>query len=255
MKYFLVYICVGVFMISGCHRSKKLDDTTSLVERSEAEIHEALYAHNIDAQWYAIKGSARVSMPDQSFSGSVYLRIKRDSIIWGMAKKLSIEGGRFLSTPEQTTLINRIDRTYMNQSTPSLLGSLDTYMEFRDFQELLMGNIILPDSISRIEEDGIYYAVRFISGDIDVSYWIDSKSTKLSHAEYLWKDGKKVHVLYTDYMQVDSFGDHARQRSISIYNKGQQHTSIDLKLSDIQVDVPKKTPFQVPRRYERIDKI
>lgn len=251
MKRIPLYILALVLILSACSRKKKLA-TGTFVERSDTELIKALKDHNIDATWYSIKGKSKVSGEDQAFSGTIYLRMKRDSILWGMAKKMSIEGGRFLCTPEETTLLNRIDRSYMVQPTAALLGRMTGSMDFRDVQELLMGNIFLPEKTDSIIQDEVYYQVYFKSYDISVCYTVDSESLELRKAAYSWENNRQVEVEFTDYRPTDQGKDHAYNRIITVYENEIPTTKVNIKISQLDINIPKRTPFKIPRSYEKL---
>lgn len=246
----LICICVLTLWI-GCSTKKRLTTADKLVSRSEAELLKALSSHNLDATWYAVKGKARVEGEGQSFTGTIYLRLKRDSIIWGMAKKLSIEGGRFLCTPDHATLINRIDGTYMERHTDRLLHSLNASLSFRDVQEVLMGNIILPQQIDSIRTQGSMYSLYFTDQGIGIRYDIHSRSQQLKRAIYTTND-QEISTEYSNYLRVNNGTLHPHDRSISFSRDGNKHMKLDLSFRNVEVNVAKRTPFSIPRRYEKV---
>lgn len=247
---YLATLVLGICLTLGCRSSKKLtlEDGAYLSKKDVAAI---IDGHNIDHSWYGIKGKVSISGRGESFSGSYYLRLKRDSIIWGLAKKLSVEGARLLITPEQATTLNRIDKTYTKSSFDALLESMGASMTFAELQELLVGNIIPLDGIFKLKRDGLVQRAIGHVGDLKIVYSIDPLTKHIVEAHYSPYPALAIRIVMDDYHHEDGVS-YAKNKEVSITLDGKEQVIIRWKIKDFSLNTPLKTPFKIPLRYERI---
>lgn len=236
----------------GC-KSKKVLDQGPVPARSESEVLQALQDHNHDFDWYACKTAISLDLPDQSVSGTAYIRMKKDSIIWTVVKKLKIEAIRMLATENTYAAINRIEGTYQKGSTQDQFRKMGLSMDFADVQQAIFGNVIIPQaSQSNIEQEGEHYIVEAIDGDLQLKYWISGYDLHLDRVSITDYRGREIKVNYDDYRLLPS-GETVpffRQYNMPYQNQGE--AEIIMKVKDIEINVPKKTRFSIPPRYERI---
>lgn len=246
----VIAMILGVCITLGCRSSKKLtlDDGAYLSKKDIAAI---IDGHNIDYSWYGIKGKVSISGRGESFSGSYYLRLKRDSIIWGLAKKLSVEGARVLITPEQATTLNRMDKTYTKSSFDALLETMGASMTFAEVQELLVGNIIPLGGNFKIKRDGVVQRAIGRVGELKVVYSIDPITKHIVEARYSPYPALNIRISMDDYHREDGVS-YAKNKEISIALDGKEQAVIRWKIKDFSLNTPLKTPFKIPLRYERI---
>ena len=135
--------------------------------RTKDEVLKALNLHNIDFTWFAAKANAHFESESLSGSGSLQLRIRKDSLVWMTGKKFSIEGFRSIINKDSFYLVNRIEKYYHAEANRSLTRTFGIDLSFEDVQHLLAGNMFLPgknDSTYFSKTDGGFY---YYSGDID----------------------------------------------------------------------------------------
>jgi len=249
-----VRILALIMMLSvyGC-KTKKAINLGPVPDRSDTEVMQALQDHNHDFDWYACKTGISLDMPDQSVSGTAYIRMKKDSIIWSVVKKLKVEAVRMLATENTYAAINRIEGTYQKGSTEDELRKIGLSMDFTDIQQAIFGNIIIPDeSQSTIAQEGEHYIITAIDGDLQLKYWISGYDLLLDQVQLTDYRGREVSITYDDYREIESgeIVPFFRQYNMPYQNQGQ--SEIIMKVKDIEINVPKKTSFSIPQRYERI---
>ncbi|MEE9437988.1 MAG: DUF4292 domain-containing protein [Saprospiraceae bacterium] len=250
--FFWITIIV-VLLNSGCKTKKKFSHVGPLPERSKTELLKALKDHNYDFEWYACKAGISLDTPDEGISGTTYIRLKKDSIIWSVIKKLSVEIARTLVTENTYVGLNRVNGTYQKGQTDHIINQLGISLGFQDLQQALCGNIILPDTASTsIKTINDHYIIASTFDDLEIDYWVNGYSMLLDKMivyDYL---GKETIFEYDDYRLIDNKIKMAHRRHISTPYLKDGKAEITLKMKKIELDVAKKTKFSIPSHYERI---
>ncbi|MBK9566510.1 MAG: DUF4292 domain-containing protein [Saprospiraceae bacterium] len=156
----IIFLFIAIFL-GSCKTTKRLGPVP---ERSMEEVIAALKNRNIDFQWFSAKASTSLESPDENISGTLHVRMKSDSIIWVAVKKL-VEVARILAEKEKYTVLYRYVSEYEVWPLKHLKSYVNTDAEFSDIQQLLFGNVIIPEaSDSKLSKDSIYYVIETKSG-------------------------------------------------------------------------------------------
>lgn len=242
-------------LLAGCKTSKP--KATAIVDRSSGEIYGAIFDHNQDFDWFVADGSLKVDSPMENVSAKVYLRMKKDSIIWSVVKKVGVEGGRILATPKSYAIVNRIEGSYSRGSTSQLLSDSGMDLEFVDVQHALFGNIMLPDtSTTSISRLGPLYTVHQAgtTATEESKYVVNSENLQIEKVEMTIARNQSMSIEYSDYKPCDTGGTIPHKRKVTIVDQGMVSTII-LDFKSISIDVPKSTKFSIPRHYEEVPSI
>ncbi len=251
--YHLLFIVALTITVLGCKSKKVVQFTGPVPERSNTELFQALENHNTLFDWYACETGIRIDTPDEGVSGKAYIRMKRDSIIWSVVKKYSMEGARTLVTPNTYATVNRMDHTYQKGSTSEALSKLGISLDFLDLQEAIFGNIILLDTASvEIQKEGSQYVIKGIDQDLQLKYWISAYTLELERAFMIDYQGRKMDVTYKDYRILDSGQKVPFYRHYNMPYDDRGDAEIVMKVKKIEIDVPKKTRFSIPPNYEKV---
>lgn len=244
-----------VIVLAGCKTTQPL--AVKAVDRTDSELYKAIYDHNTDFTWFVADGNMKVDSPVEKVSAKVYLRMRKDSVIWSVVKKVGVEGGRMLVTPKSYAVINRIDGTYSRGSTNSILGQSNLNLTFTDVQQALFGNIMVPDTNSTtISRLGAMYTVHQpqTSQANKSSYVVNSETLRIDNIEIYTTLDQSLSVQFSNYQTTDTGHDLPHTRKVTINDRGIVSTII-LEFKNISVDVPKSTKFSVPRHYEEVPSI
>ena len=250
---YIAFFCAMNIMVSGCRSKKALVDVDNTISRSVSDIENAVAKHNFDYDWFAIESSIKVSTPDQGFSGKAYIRIRKDSIIWSVMKKLSAEGVRILATEDSYSAINRLDRTYQKGNTREAFDRFQLDYDFADVQDMMAGLIIkdLEDK-QTFQEEGKWYMSGNYNGN-SVKYHIDENDLTIRDVKIVDYRRRSMHIEYDDYRILDT-GQHVPfYRKYTMPFDENTNSEIIFSVKKIEVDVPKKTKFSIPRHYEQVD--
>lgn len=151
-----------------------------LPERTQEEVIAALIKRNIDFQWFSGKMSTSVESPDENVSGSMMVRMKRDSVLWVAVKKFGIEAVRLLVEQDQYTILYRLESAYESGNISQINDIISVTANFEDIQQLMFGNIILPENNQvDFRKDSIYYVVHTKVDDIILEYFVNGYNLQL----------------------------------------------------------------------------
>ena len=243
----------AILLIIGCKSKKVLQYEGPIPERSDSELLDALANHNYSFDWYACETGLRIDSPDEGVGGKAYIRMKKDSIIWSVVKKYSVEGVRTLITENTYAAVNRIDHTYQKGSTKDALSKMGISLDFNDLQEAIFGNVILLDSNNvKVEKDGIHYVLKGIDQDLQLKYWINAYTLELESTRLIDYRGRQIDVDYGDYRTLDSGQKIAFYRHYKVPYDERGDAEIVMKVKKIEIGVPKKTRFTIPGHYTKI---
>jgi len=242
-----------LLLVAGCKSKKTIQYEGPVPVRDKAELLDALANHNHSFDWYACETGLRLDSPDEGVGGKAYIRMRRDSIIWSIVKKYSVEGVRTLITENTFAAVNRIDHTYQKGSTDDILSKLGISLGFIDLQEAIFGNVILLDSTAvTIEQEGIHYLIKGIDQDLQLKYWINAYTLELEKSLLIDYRGRAIEVAYGDYRTLDSGEKVPFFRHYKVPYDERGDAEIVMKVKKIEINVPKKTRFSIPSHYKKV---
>jgi hypothetical protein len=245
----IIFLLIAI-LLGSCKTTRRLGP---LPERSMEEVIVALKNRNIDFQWFSAKASTSLESPDENISGTLHVRMKSDSIIWVAVKKL-VEVARILAEKEKYTVLYRYVSEYEVWPLRHLKSYVNTDAEFSDIQQLLFGNVIIPEaSDSKLSKDSIYYVIETKSGDLFLKYYLNGYNLELSKMEISDMMGRTASVLYSDYRAAGKHDQFSYQRVYRFPNPSGEYSTITMDLSDVEIDIPKEINFSIPSHYERIN--
>ena len=249
----IVYGLLVILISSGCKSKKAIQYDGPVPELSDTEVWTSLKDHNYDFEWFACETKISLRTPLESVSGKSYIRMRKDSIIWTSIKKLSVEAVRMLATEESYAAVNRIEGTYQKGSTSETFEKMGLSLDFTDVQQAMFGNVIIPDSASaEIKKKDEHYIISATDNDLQLRYWINAYTKDLDKVLMIDYRKREIEINYGDYRVLDS-GEHVPFfRHIIAPFEDQGNAEIVLKVKKIEINIPKKTRFSIPKRYERI---
>ncbi len=164
MKSILSFVISAVLLfLAGCRTTQKI--TTALPKKDSAatvavdphadsirfihQVFSGIEKNRIDYKTFS--GKIKVDYWDKDGKGpdlTVFVRMQKDSLIWLSvnATVFSYEAFRILITPDSVKLINKKDKVVQFRSVKYLEEMARLPFDFRNFQDVLVGNPIFLDS-------------------------------------------------------------------------------------------------------------
>ncbi len=237
----------------SCSTNKKVVDNSPIPEINNQQLVEILSKNNFQFDWFVSKAKLKVKSPEESFSGKLYFRMKRDSIIWAVIKKYSAEAIRTLITHDSIYTLDRLNTKYSIQPYTKIDQVTNIDLSFIDMQDYLFGNIDIDSSnIINIQIINRKYVANITKEGIDLIFTIDPRSHHIDKVLYKREDGSTTEILLSKYKQRESIFV-PFEREILIVDQLGQQSRIRMEFSEIEIDKPKVTRFSIPEHYERID--
>lgn len=247
----LLPILIVFCLFHSCATSKKVKP---LPDRSHADVIQSLLKRNIDFQWFYGKMSTSLESPEENVSGSMVVRMKKDSVLWVAIKKFGIEAARLLVDKDKYTIIYRLESVYQSGSISKINDLIAVTADFEDLQQLMFGNVILPeDSQTTFSKDSIYYVVQTKVDGIILDYYVNGYTLELEKMQMTDKMNRVAHAEYGDYRELAGFGKVSYDRTFSFPYNDVGTATINMKFSEIEINVPKEIKFSIPEHYEKIN--
>lgn len=216
--------------------------------------------------------NAKIKIDDKTNSFRGQIRMYKDSLIWlSISPGLGIEVARVLIEQDSVKLINRFNKTYVNENIEFVNSILRTDLDFEMLQAILIGSDIPYYSTKnfQLKQDNDFYYLntvgrsklkKYIKNEADLNrilvqkMKIDKRTKKIvvQDIKQLKTADKRLIVSYSDLQSVES----QMVAFKSIYNINDKNAKIILEIdfNKITIDSEKlKTPFSIPDSYSEIE--
>ncbi len=244
-------VCLSGF--TSCKSKKNLQNVNSEGTLSKKEAL-ARFLSPASYNFYAAKAKLRVTSPYGTDKGTLYIRSIPDSLIWMSVKRLSIEGGRILITPDSVTFINRLEKSYSKVSLEEIGSRYGIAADFRYIQNVILGfnpTVLDSEITDYVEHENVYTLSTMLN---DIYHEFDLEKNH----------GNTVSGRFNERFHADGkweFDDFRILSDITIPFKRNYHIQsveirdlhINIDFSDIELNNPKEIKFSVPNHYDKID--
>lgn len=248
----LYALLVLVFCSTSCKTGKSLQKGEAPVRKLEDCI-KAIEERNIDFVWFAAKAGGEFNSPQFGGNGSMQLRIKKDSLIWMIGKKFSIEGFRTMINKDSFFVVNRLEQFYSAEPLRGIHKMFGMRLQFEDMQQLLAGNVFIPDTsaVSNYIQQDQRCTVLANIDEYEVKYVLDAFELNLLEFEIKDRYDRKTIAIFDDYKKLKKHKV-PYTRSYEFFDVYQKVASLKVDVNEIEINVPKSMIFSIPSHYERV---
>lgn len=250
------YLFLGIisFLFFACGGKQEIVYEGDPPDRSKEELLAALEERNVTFDWFASKAKAKIESPEENVGGTVYLRLKKDSMIWMVFKKYSAEWSRMMITQDSFYIIYRDNSTYQLGSIAEVENKFNIDFDFQEAQELLVGNALPLDSNNaRVAMESPYYKMQGGNLEMLISYWINGFDLSLEKLAYEDNQGREVTIKYGDYRIKEGIGRIPYLREYNVPYDDTQRAYFKLEFKDIEFEKPPRTIFRIPEHYQQVE--
>lgn len=253
LKNILVLLGFGVLTLTGCKSTAGLKKGTA-PQRTKEEVMQALMKHNIDFTWFTAKADAHFESTALSGSGALQLRIRKDSLVWMTGKKFSIEGFRSIINKDSFYLVNRIEKYYHAEANRSLIRTFGIDLNFEDVQHLLAGNMFLPQKTDStyFVQSGDKCLLSSQMAELSILYGFDAWTMELNTVDITDPKGRKIEVVLGNYKKTKNLPSLPYNRKYTFHESAHEVSVLDIKIEEIEINVPKTVNFSIPSHYDRL---
>jgi hypothetical protein len=245
------FFIVVIFLFS-CKTTKNIEQGPPPI-RTQKEAVEALQKRNFDFKWFTAKGDAEFESSHLAGSGTMLLRIKKDSLIWMQGKKFGIEGFRGIINKDSFYLANRLEKYYIGESISVFMDNFGIDLGFDDMQQLLVGNVFLPatEEISSFSQEGKHCKLISNTSGYNITYTLNAYDMLLYSMVIADRGGHKINLALDDYRKFGKIKV-PYTRNFNFQSAGQPPYFLNVKVDELEVDEYKPMPFTLPTHYKRL---
>jgi hypothetical protein len=245
-KYLCFIVAIMLLLLGGC-KSKKFVFEQTEIQIPQSQLDSILENHNLDFEWYSIKSKIKYRSPDTQQKGTAYIRIKKDSVIWMVLKKFSVEGVRMQMTPDSITILDRLAKTAVTLDWFELSNHYNTQLTYERLQTLIVGNIYFDASWPKeLKSDGLEYTISTQDDNNRYNYTVPFFEQRLS--SFIIED-VFLRQLRVDYFNCDQNSDYCYARDYELELDQSEKIFLSLEFSNLELDVEKNIQFEVPPHY------
>lgn len=245
------FFCFIILLISCKTTSRKI--LTSQSGNSIDSIHNYLLnPPTID--W--INAKAKISVESSSITqkGTTYIRAKKDSVLWMLVKKATVEGGRVQIINDSIYAINRLEKTFYIKPLDYIQEEFGFNSALPYIHSLLAGH---PPKIDSSKHWKSYlgkdrYSIETLIGDMVHQFDFDTETGLHTGGHFRNEDGINGRWVYNDYRMVENNIEVPFYRYFNIQLNENESIILSLDFSAIEINQEKTINFQIPSHYQRV---
>lgn len=241
----VAFLLIGILPSCKNKKGKKNGKgSTSLISKQFLE-------NQLDFEWFYGKASMRFKNETMSQGFSSTVKIRKDSAIWMNVKKLGIEGGRALLTPDSIFIMNRLDKEYYKRDYAYFKEQFNIETDFQTLQQIIIGNAVFVNNENLKAGKGEEKYQLFSSSDgIEGVYSLDPTTLLLSKMFINDPVNEREMTLgYSNYKSTNIEEVFSFSRIIDLNSLQTGASNIQINFSKAEFNIPKTMPFVVSSRY------
>lgn len=266
MKY-LLFLFIAGMMLFSCRPAKKVQKLETAINKKDTsnvqtEIDSMVFAKNVIGKlrdkridFNTFSGKIRFSYKgkDEENQATVYLRMKKDSIIWiSITGALGIEGVRLMVNPDSVILMNKLNKTVVYRSINYLQEITKVPLDFFHLQNLLIGNpIFLDTNIMSFKTTESAWLI-LMRGEIFKNLiTVSTNNYLVTHSKLDDIDSTRnrtADITFSEYENTGSFY-FPLLRMITVSEKSK--LDIEMLFKSYNFDNPQDYPFNIPKNYAK----
>ena len=269
MKNIIIAGLISLIVVASCRPAKKIQKVVTIENKdttvksnvpapvvdsaaAKADIFARVNSNKIDFKYFA--GKIKVDYTDQkgkNVSPTVFVRIKKDSVIWlSVTGLLGVEGFRLLVKPDTVIIMDKLDKKVMYKSVSYLQEVIKLPVDFGTLQDLLIGNAVFfpPNIVSYSAKENTLLALS-VGDFFKHLITIDTSDNRILHSkldDVQELRNRTCNIMMGDYNKVQGrlF---SNTREITVTEKTQVQIKLDYKQASF--DEPQSFPFNIPKNY------
>ncbi len=248
----IIILCLPLFIFS-CKTKKKISESNGEEVLSEVEVLSAIESANLDYEYLEFSGSADISSPDLSITGSFLMRLQKGKKAWIQVKKFGFEGARVLIADDSIKILNRLEKSCQVMSLDEASRLINFKLNLDQCIELLAGNAFFENSeLVSMDNDSSLYTYKVAFDDFFSEYVFDPFEEKVVSTHMLDMDNRSMQVDYSDFNVLEDGQKSSFYRSYAASSDKIGDAGIDITVRKISLPSELSFPFEIPSHYEII---
>ncbi|MCB0607118.1 MAG: DUF4292 domain-containing protein [Lewinellaceae bacterium] len=255
-----VLLPLGLLLIlsTGCGSARKAADAGAVPADADVLMNRLL-KNQVNAKWFSAKARIEFADDSQSASGTLNIKMRKDSLIWVSVKKFGFEVARALVTPDSVYVINRLNGEYMAKDLGFIQREYQLPANLNMIQALLLGNPVFIGSTANMTIDttgGQIHLFNGAAGRPENHFWVGPAPNLLLERMSLRDNGqdRSLDMSLEDYKPANKANkDFPYLREAELFSRESGRVKVKLNFSDVDLAGPLEIKFEIPDRYKRID--
>lgn len=249
IRYFLFFLVL--FGFASCKTSRILAPTTTH-ELSITELKDSIFNYT-HLEWFS--GKAKVRMTDNygSQKGVMHIRMKNDSVVWMVLKKLSYEAARVQINVDSITILDRINKTYQSANLDSVTNVFGLSPDFNLITDFMIGRVPELDTsrLWKTKKTDSLFLVRSAVDDVVMDLEFDLYTGSLLSGQFYDRFILEGQWDYSDYRRVNGHRI-PFERKFHINFDGEKFLDLEIEFQEISIDKSYNLKFEIPEHYSRV---
>lgn len=254
---FPLLLVAGALLLlnSGCSSTRRAG-SAELRERSPEYLMRQLAANQVKAEW--MEARAKIDYDDGSLAigATATIRLRRDSVLWVVVRKLGFEVARALVRPDSVFVLDRLNNEYYAKDLNYITQEYQLPADFQILQAIVLGNpVFFMNKGFQVElsPTGEYH----LFGQRDAMenhYWMSGSPMHLQRMVFDDRElQRRLQLQLAEYGQTAEDEKFSYLRNLELNSRNTGKVQIDIRFSQVEFNVPKNIKFEVPERYTRVD--
>lgn len=264
----IILLAAAAIALAGCNSQKKLakSNTTeethkTVVIKKKSVQQRAIEAQPDFASVYADKVKFAVTYQQKNVSANGNISLIKDSIcIISVQPLFGIELVRLEVTPQEVTLVDKLNKRYVQMTYPEIEQQVGLPITFEDVQNILMARMVvlgkpqshLYSNAAKATSSNGQTEVKLTEGKVNYAYTIDENSLNLLKTVVSRSSYKGEAVI--DYKSHKLYGDILFPSGVAVsYEGGSISASGTLSFSNLIFNTPVSAQRISLRNYRKTD--
>ena len=241
--------------MTSCKSKKVIPTNQDISEKSTTFLLKALGKNKIEADWLTAKAKINYQDDNEKIKFTSYIRMRKDSVIWFVAKKAGVEAVRVQITTDSVYIINRQAKEYTIKGLSFFEEKYNMPSSFEAIQTMLLGNVLYlsnlkPDSEIKNNQHRLYVE----KDNVRAEYWMDGTNYQLNEMQFSdVRNDQTFRITFDDYEEIEDEQIFSYFRNLTVSGKNTNNIDMDIKLSDVKINEPKNIKFEIPKRYKKVE--
>ena len=254
-KITFILFFASLFIMSCKSKKKVVTEGDPIPEKSTSFLLKALGKNKVDVEWLSAKAKINYRGENERLKATAIIRMRKDSVLFFVVKKAGYEAARVQITTDSIYILNRRAKEYLIKGLDFFEGKYNLPANFEAIQNVVLGNVLYLSNIKPESEikDNQYHL--FVEKDnVRAGYWLEGGTHFLKQMQFTdVRNDRTFNMTFDDYQQLEDKQYFPYIRNLNVSGENMNEADMKIKLSKVEINIPKSIRFDIPKRYKRVD--
>lgn len=246
-----------ILLFTGCGAGKKVVKLNKIKKNpSSAAIIQHLTNQRLDAEGMEAKASVKYKDGYFSMSGTLNIKIRKDSLIWLSIRKFGFEAVRVQITSDSIQILDRLNNEYSVYPLTYIEKEYSLPADFKVLESIFYGNpVFLGSKKFQLDlTDPSTFQLSNPSSERFVTQITLNRENLCTNATY-YRDqlepDRSVNIAFDKYSTIDKKDNFSYFRILDISQSRNEWMKLTVNFSKVEFEKPNRIRFDVPEKYTR----